>query len=116
MGVISISRQPERYWQAAGWAFRQVLDDVLHLCPADTDFQSEIEQAKIYDSLSIYAMPKEMAERIIGRLREVAEGILAGTMHSGITSQPFGNSETQAQYKSGLQQLLFALSDPNDRS
>lgn len=113
MGVICVSKEPERCWQAAGWAFRQVLDDVLQMYPVDVDFRNEFEQAKVYDSLSLYALPNDMAKRVICSLREAAEGILAGTMQSGIESQSYGDSNTQAQYKSGLRQLLLVLPPPN---
>ena len=109
MGVIALSEEPEQYWQAAGWAFRQVLDDVARLHPDDLDLQKACDQAKVYDSLSVYALPQELAERTVEHLKQVAEGVLAGTIQSGITTQSYGNSDTQGEYKSGLQQLLLVL-------
>lgn len=109
MGVISFSRQSEQTWQVAGWAFRQVLDDIAQLYPDDTEMQEQLERAKLYDALSVYALSQEMAAKVVGGIRKVAEGILAGTIKSGIGSQPYGDIETQSQYKSGLRELLGVL-------
>jgi len=114
MGVISFSKQPERYWQAAGWAFRQILDDVSRFYPDDTSLQQEFEQAKCYDSLSVYALTQVMADRVVGGIRQVAEGILAGTIESGICSQPYGDLDTQNQYKTGLRELLLSLPEAEE--
>ena len=111
MGVISFSKQRERYWQAAGWAFRQLLDDTSHLYPDDAELRELFEEAKLYDSLVVYTLSQEVAEKVVGSVRQVAEGILAGSIQSGIASQSYGNPETQAQYKSGLRELLLALPD-----
>lgn len=113
MGVISFSENPEQTWQVAGWAFRQVLEDVLQLYPSDKSLHEEFEQAEIYDSLSVYSLSQEMADKIVEGIRQVIEGVLTGTIESGICSKQYGDSDTQNQYKSGLRSLLLAL--PNHK-
>lgn len=112
MGVINFSKEPVRYWQVAGWAFRQVLDDVAQLEPDDTELQKTFEVAKLYDALSVYSLSDEMADRVIGGLRRVAEGVLSGSVESGISAQPYGNPETLIDYRSGLRDLLSVLPNP----
>jgi hypothetical protein len=111
MGVISFSKQSEQTWQVAGWAFRQVLDDVARLYLNDAEMQEQLELAKLYDALSVYALNQEMATKVVDGIRKVVEGVLAGTIESGICSQPYGDIDTQNQYKSGLRELLLALPD-----
>ena len=110
MGVISISNSPEKVWQVAGWAFRQVLDDVLLCYPEDVELAKEFDMAKVYDSLSIYDLPPQLSARATEGLRLVAQRILAGQVRSGIESQPYGDSRTQADYKTALKALLLILS------
>lgn len=112
MGVISFATEPQRYWQVAGWAFRQFLDDVSQFYIVDTELRQAFESAKLYDALSVYSLEKEIADKVIDGMRQVAEGILSGRFESGISAQPYGNLQTQDQYRSGLRELLSVLPDP----
>lgn len=110
MAVISFSEnQPERTWCVAGWAFRQVLDDVISQHPEDSEMADEFEQSKTYSGLILYMLQPKFAARITNALRQVATGVLSGVTRSGIHDQPYGDVMTLEQYREGLRQLLEAI-------
>ena len=105
-GTVGFSEKPEEIWLKAGWAFRQILEDTLARCPEDAEMREAFEQAEWYSGLAVQNLPNELAERVISALREAITGILAGTVESGITSKPYGDAQTLAQYKEALRELL----------
>ncbi len=110
MAVISFSEnKPEETWCVAGWAFRQVLDDVISQHPEDSEMAEKFDQAKDYKGLIVYMLEPEFAARITNAIRQVATGILSGAIRSGIHDQPYGDAETVEQYREGLQELLEAI-------
>ena len=54
-------------------------------------------------------LQKEMAEKFATAIRKVAEGILSGTISSGLINQTYGDAVTIEQYRSALKELLEAL-------
>jgi hypothetical protein len=109
MAVIGFSDKPEEIWSVAGWAFRQILDDVISQYPEDSEMANEFAQAKTYSGLSVELLEPKLAARITNAIKQVAEGIVSETIRSGIYDQPFGNPKTVEQYREGLQQLLEAI-------
>jgi hypothetical protein len=106
MAVIGFSDNPDEIWHIAGWAFRQVLDDVTSQYPEDSEMADAFDLAKIYKALNIDLMEPEFAARITNAIWQVATGILSGTLRSGIHEQPYGDETTVEQYRKGLRQLL----------
>lgn len=113
MGVISFSDNSEGTWCVAGWAFRQILDDVARLYAAHTELVDKFEQAKLHSGLILYLLEVSFAERIKQAIRKVANGILAGNIQSGISEQPYGDVITIEQYRESLKELLRILSASN---
>lgn len=110
MAVISFSEnEPERTWCVAGWAFRQVLDDVVSQYPEDVEMADKFEQSKTYSGLIIYMLQPEFAARITDAILRVTTGILSGAIRSGIHDQPYGNATTVEQYQRALRELLEAI-------
>ena len=109
MAVIGFSDKPEEIWCVAGWAFRQVLDDVISQYPDDSELADEFARSKTYSGLSIDLLEPEFAARVTRAIREVANGILSGAIRSGIHDQPYGDARTVEQYREVLQQLLEAI-------
>jgi hypothetical protein len=70
---------------------------------------AEIEWAKESSGLSVKLLRPEFAQRVTKAIRQVAEGVLNGTIRSGIHDQSYGNAETVAHYHEGLRQLLAAI-------
>ena len=105
MAVISISDQPDDIWKVAGWAFRQLLDDVVAQYPADVETAQKFEQSKALSGLHLDLLPPEFAARIAKAILEVTTGILSGTVRSGIVDQPYGDEQTIQQYREGLKEL-----------
>jgi hypothetical protein len=110
MGVISFLDSGGRdTWHVAGWAFRQVLDDVSRQYADDLDIVEELEQAKLHSGLILYSLEPSLAARIKAAINDVATGIRAGTISSGITEQPYGDAMTVEQYLRSLNELLRIL-------
>jgi hypothetical protein len=109
MAVIGFSDKPEEIWCVAGWAFRQVLDDVISQYPDDSEMADAFAQSKTYSGLSVDLLEPKLAARVTTAIRQVATGILSGAIRSGIHDQPYGDAETVEQYREGLQQLLEAI-------
>jgi|SRR6185369_8231140 len=109
MAVISFSDQPNEIWCVAGWAFRQLLDDVISQHPEDVEMAAKFEESKTYSGLVLYLLKPEMAEKFATAIRKVAEGILSGTISSGLINQTYGDAVTIEQYRSALKELLEAL-------
>ena len=109
MAVIGFSDNPDEIWYIAGWAFRQVLDDVMSQYPEDSEMADAFDLAKIYKALNIDLMEPEFAARVTSAIRQVVTGILSGVIRSGIYDQPYGDEGTVEQYLRGLQQLLEVL-------
>lgn len=113
MAVISVSDTPEGVWGVAGWAFRQILDDVIAQYSNDERMAAEFEHAKAISGLVLYLVEPSLANRIKSAIRNVVDGILAGTIRSGISEQPYGDTVTVAQYLDSLKQLSRIL-PPSD--
>lgn len=113
MAIIGFSDNPQEVWCVAGWAFRQLLDDVASLHPEDAEMAEEFAQSKTYSGLSIDMLEPELAAKITNAIRRVTTGILSGAIRSGIHDQPFGDATTVEQYQIGLRQLLEAIPDPD---
>ncbi len=109
MAVIGFSDKPEEIWCVAGWAFRQVLDDVISQYPEDSEMANKFFLSKTQSGLHIDSMEPELAAKVTSAIRQVAIGILSGTIRSGIHNQPYGDTRTVEQYREGLQQLLEAI-------
>lgn len=115
MGTIAFSTRPEECWAAAGWAIRQILDDVASQYPQDSEFAKEFKVAKAIDGLMVYLLRPDLATRVTNAIKEVATGILSGTIQSGIVGQPYGDERTVAQYREALGELLKAILPPEGR-
>ena len=106
MGVISFSDTAERIWYVAGWAFRQILEDVLAQNPNDREMAEQFERAISISGLILYVLERTLADRITASIRDVATGILSGRIQSKIVEQPYGDDETVRQYHEALKELL----------
>lgn len=106
MGVISFSENPEHIWYVGGWAFRQILDDIIQQYANDKELVEQLEQAKMYSGLILRELASALADRIQAAIRRVATGTLARSITSGITEQPYGDQRTVQEYREALEDLL----------
>lgn len=111
MAVISFSDRPEDIWCVAGWAFRQILDDVIFQKKDDKEMTGEFEHAKRISGLHLYLVERELADRITKSIKDVANAILSKTIQSGIVEQPYGDAATVQQYLGSLEDLLRIISN-----
>lgn len=115
MAVISFSKDPKNVWCVAGWAFRQILDDVIAQFPADSELLAKLEQSREIKGLIVERLSPEFAVRVTNSIKDVAEGILKGTIRSGIHDKPYGDQETVRQYFEALRELLEAIPSQEHR-
>jgi hypothetical protein len=113
MGVIRLSDRSSGTWCVAGWAFRQILDDVGHHYPKDFEMIEKFEQSKLHSGLSLYLLDPALAERIKSAMSHVINGILGGRIQSGIAEQPYGDATTTQQYLESLRELSHILDEAN---
>lgn len=109
MGIIGFSPLPEDMWYVAGWAFRQVLDDVSRQHWNDKELVEEFELAELHGALMLDRLEPSLAGRIEAAISNVVNGILAGDIPSGITEQPYGDEHTVQQYFESLRDLMQIL-------
>ena len=109
MAVISFSDRPEAIWCVANWVFRQILDDIITQYADDSEMRTEFEHAKLISGLTVELLEPSLAVRIKTAIRVVANSILAGTLDSGISQQPYGDAATVKEYRESLKELLGAL-------
>jgi hypothetical protein len=109
MAVIGFSDKPDEIWCVAGWAFRQVLHDVISQYPEDSEMADEFAVAETYSGLSVDLLKPELAAKVTNAIRQVTTGILCGAIRSGIYDQSYGDARTVEQYREGLRRLLEAI-------
>ena len=110
MAVIGWHNKPES-WVVAGWAFRQVLEDVRSQCPNDVEMVSQIELARDLKYLFIDSFSRPFAERLAKAIRNTASGILSGQIRSGLLDKPYCDANAIAEYCSALRELVAVVSD-----
>lgn len=98
-------------WVVAGWAFRQVLEDVRSQCRTDAEMISELELARELKYLFIDSFSPDLAKRLANAIRDTAEGILSGAIRSGLLDKPYGDANAIAEYRSTLPELIAIVSD-----
>ena len=111
MANISFSDKPEETWVVAGWAFRQVLNDVTSQYPGDSEMVNVLADSRECKYLFVDSLDPALATRITRAITEVVKGILSGTIRSCILDQPWCLGSTLEEYRKGLQQLLAAIPD-----
>jgi len=108
MAVISFAENcSDAAWVVAGWAFRQLLADVLTLHPNDTGLASVCEQAEAVGYLRLGCLDKPAATKLTSEIKETAAGVLAGRVRSGIMDR-FNDEQMTKEYLKGLRMLLDA--------
>jgi hypothetical protein len=108
-GVISFSDDPIDIWMKAGWAFRQILSDVLQAHPEDNELRDIFDGAEAVNGLSINTLPPEVALRATNSLRYTVNSLLDGRLQSGLVKQSYGNARTLAQYRECLLELAAMI-------
>ena len=89
----------------AGWAFRQILDDVMSAYPDDSDLAALLQEAEDFGYLHIGNLEPRLANRVTASITEVATKILNGTLPSSILER-FNDGEMSKEYLKGLRALL----------
>jgi hypothetical protein len=105
MAVISCSEGSSgAAWVVAGWAFRQVLADVIMLHPEDREMAAIFDRAEAVGYLRIGCLDKPLARRLTAAIRGTASRIMASEIRSGI--ERFQDEQATQEYLKGLRMLL----------
>lgn len=97
-------------WVVAGWAFRQVLEDVRSQRSTDAEMISQLELARDLKYLFIDSFSRDLAKRLADAIRETAAGILSGSVRSGLLDKPYGDANAITEYRSALPELIAVVS------
>lgn len=97
-------------WVVAGWAFRQVLEDIVRSSPTDPEMVSELERAKDLKFLFIDTFRGELAKRLADAIGDTASGIQSGKIRSGLLDKPYGTASAIAEYRNSMQELVAIVS------
>ena len=108
MAVISFSENADQIWKVARWAFRQLLADVSAQYPDDLEMAQLFEQAIALDGLILEQLDSPTSERIARALRRVVNGVLDGSIPSGVSDR-YPDQNTLADYREGLEMLGAVL-------
>ena len=109
MAVIGWHSKPGS-WVVAGWAFRQILEDVCSRWPTDSEMVATLEQARDLKYLFIDSFNGELAERLGNAIRETASGIQSGKIRSGLLDKPYGTANAMAEYQTSMRELVAVVS------
>ena len=109
MAVIGWHNEPDS-WVVAGWAFRQILEDVLSQRSTDPEMISELERARDLKYLFIDSFNGELANRLADAIRDTASGIHSGKIRSGLLDKPYGTANAIAEYRNSMQELVAVIS------
>lgn len=109
MAGISFGERAESDWMVAGWAFRQVLDDLERYVLGDERVVVELNAARHIGFLSVPDLSAELQVTIREALRSMCGEILEGRYSSGIGSLHL-DSESVKLYSDGIQLLRRAIS------
>ncbi len=109
MGAIAFSSDHEHSWVVAGWAFRQVLDDVMSQHRNDRAMAEAFIEAGAIGGLMIHMLEPGLAKRATCAIKQVASEILSGSTETLLASQPYGDAPTIEQYRRSLKDLLRVI-------
>jgi hypothetical protein len=108
MADICFSEDQDGAWVVARWAFRQILQDVVQQYAGDSEIEAVLIRAEATGYLHVDSLDNSLGRKITAAIQEVATGILAGTVRSGVSDRHRGES-TEEEYRKGLRMLLAAL-------
>lgn len=106
MAVISFAEaSPDAAWVVAGWAFRQVLADVMMQHPDDAAMATIFHRAQDVGFLRLESLDRRLSVRLAAAIEDTVAGILAVKIRSGIEDR-FHDDNTTKEYHKGLRMLL----------
>ena len=108
MAVISFSARKDEIWVAARWALRELLADVSAQYPDDRQMAEKFKEAVALDGLHLDLLDPSLAQRITRALGLVVDGVLDGSIKSGISVR-YPDAQTLEAYREGLLGLKAVL-------
>jgi hypothetical protein len=97
-------------WYKANWVFRQLVQDVVEIYPADKELKKLMEQAQAFGTLAISSLPKDTASRTLLAIRAVIERTIKGETNGWSRTKP-DDIEGQRLYLNALVELLDLIKE-----
>ena len=110
MACIGWHKKPDA-WVVAGWAFRQVLEDVRSQCPDDAQMISELELARDLKYVFIDSFGPDLAKRLAEAIQITAAGIQTGQIRSGILDKRGFTANDVLEYRDSMRELVAVVSE-----
>ena len=98
-------------WSKANWVFRQIVEDILGLCPHDQELEFQLRRGEALGLLSLEreeaesAAQSEVYVRALAALKRVAEGTLVGDIGGWAKIHP-NDKDGQRMYREAVSELL----------
>jgi hypothetical protein len=108
MAGISFGEKAESDWMVAGWAFRQVLDDLERYITWDSRLTAQLSEARHIGFLSVSGLHCDLQILARNALRSMCADIIEGRYSSSVESV-HSDSETQKLYAESIRMLLSAI-------
>ena len=108
MAGISFGAKAESDWMVAGWAFRQVLDDLETYVSGDQGVVVELNAARHLGFLSVPDLSAPLQVAVRGALRSMCADIIDGRYSSGI-GNVHPDWESRKLYADGIWMLRTAI-------
>jgi len=112
MAGISFGDEADRVWIVAGWAFRQVLQDLIPYAEGERPFLDALTDAENIGFLDVPTLAGNgLSAKVTKAIETMCREVLDGSYRSGIEAA-FLDSETQDAYREGIRMLLSAVATP----
>jgi hypothetical protein len=106
MPVISFGEESNQIWGGAGWALRQVIEDLRPYAQGNAAFLAALEHAGHIGYLGVEHLDSSLRRVVIAAIQDMCIGIVNGARPSTINKTMPGDQMTRDQYHEGIKDLL----------
>jgi len=118
-GTIGFADDPARICLKPNWVYRRFLTDVMNQHPDDPPFLKRVEEAIIFQNLSVdevWARDAELGEKILHAMRDVARATLGEMELPNLKWREGLGEEWQDAYQGAIKDILDLINRELDSS
>lgn len=108
-GVIAIADSPDSIWLKANWVYFRLLADTSATAANDADVVKEIENARVFQCLSLDKLETGIANRIVAALKAVALATVNDDPLPGLRWKEGLDDNSTGMYREAVRELLELL-------